>query len=164
MLDLLKKYKMDGAKPCSSPVVSGSKLSILDGDPLSNPSEYRSAVGALQYHTWTRPNIAFAVNQVCQFMHDTTTDHWTAVKRILRYVKGTINHGIMFTKSSTLTLTCFSDANWAGNPDDHRSTSGLCVFLGKDLISWSAKKQHTVAKSSTESEYRSLAHSAAELS
>ncbi|RWR76373.1 putative polyprotein [Cinnamomum micranthum f. kanehirae] len=163
-IDLLHKYKLDGAKPYSSPVAHGSKLSVLDGDPLPDASEYRSAVGALQYLTWTRPDIAFAVNQVCRFMHNPTTNHWTAVKRILRYIKGTINHGLSFTKSSRLTLTCFFDADWAGNPDDRRSISGQCVFLGNNLISWSAKKQHTVAKSSTESEYRSLAHSAAELS
>ena len=74
-MDLLKKYKMDGAKPLSSPVTKGVQLSLLDGDPLPNPSKYRSAVGALQYLTWTRPNIAFAVNQVCQFMHSPSTAH-----------------------------------------------------------------------------------------
>ena len=155
---------MNGAKPCSSLVINGGKLSILDEDPLPDPSEYRSVVGALQYLTWTIPDIAFAVNQVCQFMHNLTTAHWSAVKRILRYVKGTINHGLLFTKSSSLALTCFSDADWVGNPDNRRYTIGLYVFIGNNLISWSAKKQHTVAKSSTESEYKSLAHSAAELS
>ena len=96
-------------------------------------------------------------------MHNPTTNHWMVVKRILRYIKGTINHGLSFTKSSRLTLTCFSDADWADNLDDRLSISGQCVFLGNNLISRSAKKQHTVAKSSMESEYRSLAHFAAEL-
>lgn len=126
---------MDGAKPYSSLVLSGSKLSTFDGDPLLDPSEYCSAVGALQYLTWTRPDIAYVVKQVCQFMHTLTTSHWTAVKRILRYIKGTVSHGLVFQRSSSLALTCFSDADWAGNPDDCRSTSGQCVFLGNDIIS-----------------------------
>lgn len=79
-------------------------------------------------------------------MHTLTTIHWTAVKRIFRYIKGTINHGLLFTKSSSLALTYFSDVDWAGNPDDRRSTSGLCIFLNNNLISWSAKKQSTAAK------------------
>ena len=163
-IDLLKKFKMDGVKPYSSPVLTGSKLSILDGDPLPNSSEYRSAVGTLQYLTWIRPDITFAVNQVCQFMNTPTIDHWIAIKRIFRYIKGTINHGLLFTKNSSLAITCFSDVDWASNPDDRRFISGQCKFLGSNLISWSAKKQHTVAKSRTESEYRSMAHCAAELS
>lgn len=69
------KVKMDGAKPYSSPVINGSKLSLLDGDPLPDPSEYRSAVRALQYLTWTRPDITFTINQVCQFIHSPTTTH-----------------------------------------------------------------------------------------
>lgn len=88
---------MDGAKPYSSPVVSGSKLSLLDGDPLSNPSEYRSAVGTLQYLTWTRPDIAFIVNQLYQLKYCPTTVHWTAVKHILWYIKGTSIMGLFST-------------------------------------------------------------------
>lgn len=87
---------MDGAKSYSSPVVSGSKLSAYDRDPLPDPSEYRSVAGALQYLTWTQPDIAFVVNQVCQFMHNPTTAHWTVVKRILRYIKRTADHGLVF--------------------------------------------------------------------
>ena len=79
---------MDGAKPYSSPMANGNKLSVLEGGPLLAASKYRSAVGALQYLTWIRPNIAFAVNHVCQFMHNSTTDHWMAIKRVLQYIKG----------------------------------------------------------------------------
>lgn len=82
-------------------------------------------------------------------MHCPTTAHWTVVKLILHYIKGTINHGIFFNKSSSLTLNYFSDADWAGSPDDRQSTSCQCVFLGNNLISWSAKKHTAVAKSST---------------
>ncbi|KAB2621335.1 hypothetical protein D8674_023517 [Pyrus ussuriensis x Pyrus communis] len=99
---------------------------------------------------------------VCQYMHSPRTIHLQAVKRILRYLKGTVDSGLWFTKSPQF-LTAWSDADWAGCPVDRRSTSGYCVFLGSNLISWSAKKQATVARSSTEAEYRSLAHTAAEL-
>lgn len=85
------------------------------------------------------------------------------MKRILRYVKGTINHDIVFIETTTLSLTCFSDADWAVNPDDRQSTSCYYVLQGNNLISLSAKKRPTVAKSSTKFEYRSLAHSTTEL-
>ena len=162
-LDLLQRTNMSHAKPCSSPAASGKKLAMFDGDPLPDPTEYRSVVGALQYLTLTRPDLSFAVNQACQYMHCPTTTHWTAVKRILRYIKGTFDHGIFFQPGS-LCLEAFSDADYAGSPDDRRSTGGYCVYLGANLISWSAKKQSTVSRSSTESEYRQLAHMATEIS
>ncbi|KAM1108382.1 hypothetical protein ACFX2B_004976 [Malus domestica] len=160
-LDLLKKTDMLGVKPCTTPV-SSIKLDH-SGSPLTNPTSYRSTVGTLQYLTWTRPDLAFAVNQVCQYMHTPRTIHLQAVKRILRYLKGTLDSGLWFTKGRQI-LTAWTDADWAGCPVDRRSTSGYCVFLGPNLISWSAKKQCTVARSSTEAEYRSLAHTATELS
>ena len=162
ILDLLQKAKMDGAKPCATPL-STSQLdhtsSLLD-----NPAEYRSLVGALQYLTWTRPDLSFAVNLVCQFMHSPRQSHFQAVKRLLRYLKGTIDMGLWFRKQSfPPSITAFSDADWAGCSIDRKSTGGYCIFLGSSLISWSAKKQPTVARSSTEAEYRSLANTAAEL-
>ncbi|KAJ3676869.1 hypothetical protein LUZ60_002593 [Juncus effusus] len=163
ILNLLKKTKMDGAKPCSSPIVAGEQLSKLSGTPMEDPKLYRSTVGALQYATITRPEIAFAVNKVSQFMHSPTDTHWGAVKRILRYLKGIITHGLLLRSSPSLRLQAFSDADWAGCPDYRRSTTGYCIFLGPNLVSWSAKKQATVARSSTEAEYRSLAMATAEL-
>lgn len=161
--DLLKRLQMEDAKPYSNPTTSGQKMTLFDGTPLDDPTEYRSVVGALQYLTLTRPDLAFAVNQVCQFMHCPTSVHWMAVKRILRYVKGSIDHGLLF-QSGDLTLSAFSDSDYAGSPDDRRSTGGYCIYLGPNLISWSSKKQNTVSRSSTESEYRQLAHTAAEIS
>ncbi|XP_021802647.1 uncharacterized protein LOC110746719 [Prunus avium] len=159
-LELLSRAKMEGAKPCVTPV--GSLKLDHTGPLLQNPVEYRSLAGALQYLTWTRPDISFAVNQVCQFMHTPRESHMQAVKRILRYLKGTITDGMWFKKGH-LDLVSYSDADWAGCHFDRRSTSGYCVFFGPNLISWSAKKQPTVARSSTEAEYRSLAITAAEL-
>ena len=108
---------MIGAKPYSTPTVSGSKLSLPDGAALIDATEYRKFVGALQYCTLTRLDIAFSVNQLCQFMHSSSFTHWTAAKRVLRYLKGTINHGLFFSKGS-LSLNAFYDSNWAGGPDD----------------------------------------------
>jgi hypothetical protein len=90
-------------------------------------------------------------------MHRPTTIHWAAVKHILCYLNDTSLHGITISPSDTLTFHAYCDAEWAGYPDDHRSTSGFCVYLGNTIISWSLRKQPTVAQSSTEAEYRSLA-------
>lgn len=130
---------------------------------MENATEYRHIIGALQYCTITRPNIAFVVNQLCQFMHKPTIDYWsTAAKRVLHYLKGSIGHGLFFGKGS-LTLNAFSDSDWAGNLDDRRFTTGYAIFLGPYLISWSAKKQPVVFKSRIEAEYRSMAFAVAEL-
>jgi transposase InsO family protein len=160
--DLLIRVKMDGAKPASTPCVSGGKLSKFQGDPLSDPKEYRHIVGALQYCTLTRPDIAYSVNQLCQFLHSPTTVHLIAAKRVLRYLKGTLHYGLYYTPGS-LKLNGFCDSDWAGCPDDRKSTTGYAIYLGPCLISWAAKKQPTVARSSTEAEYRSMALTVAEL-
>jgi histone deacetylase 1/2 len=109
-------------------------LSREGGDLLSSDdaTRYRSVVGALQYFTLTWPDLAFAVNKVCQYLHSPTTAHWTAVKRILRYVKGTSDVGLRIMKSSSMLISGFSDADWAGDIDDRRSTSGLLFSM--DLI------------------------------
>ncbi|XP_068302666.1 uncharacterized mitochondrial protein AtMg00810-like [Pyrus communis] len=162
VLDLLKRTKMDGAKPYVTPL--GSAKLDHTGALLANPAEYRQIVGVLQYLTWTRPDLSFVVNLVYQFMHSPMDQHLQAVKRILRYLKGSFGHGLWFPQvSSSLKLKAFSDADWAGCSWDRRSTGGFCIFLSHSLISWSAKKQHIVTCSSTEAEYRSLAHTAAEI-
>lgn len=89
-------------------------------------------------------------------MHNPSSLHWTAAKRVLRYLKGTIDHGLWYTKGK-LNLQAFCDSDWAGDPDDRRSTTGFGIFLGSCLISWTAKKQPVVARSSTEAEYRAMA-------
>lgn len=161
--DLISRAHMQDAHPYPSPMASNLTLSKHDGDPCSDPHLYRSIVGALQYATLTRPDIAYSVNKVSQYMHSPTTSHWAAVKRILRYLKGSSHLGLSITPSSSLNLHAYCDADWAGCPDDRRSTSGYCIYLGSNLISWSSKKQPTVSRSSTEAEYRSLANTGAEL-
>jgi len=164
-LDILKRSGMQLCKPVDTPLSPTEKLSIESGDKLGpdDSTKYRSMVGALQYLTLTRPDIAFAVNKVCQFLHAPTTVHWSTVKRILRYVKGTVNLGLQIRRSRSMLVSSFSDANWAGCVDDRRSTGGFAVFLGKNLVSWTARKQPTVSRSSTEAEYKALANAIAEM-
>ncbi|CAL2225177.1 unnamed protein product [Prunus armeniaca] len=130
--------------------------------PYSHPQQYRIIVRALQYLTFTRPDIAFSVNQTCQFMHNPMESHVVAVKRILKYLKGTLDFGIHF-QHGILNLHAYSNADWAGDPNDRHSVSGFIVYLGSSPISWAFKKQHTVSRSSTEAEYRALAIAVAEL-
>jgi hypothetical protein len=159
---LLHKHNMITTKPVSTPCTPNTRLSLHDGEQLQDPHAYRSLVGALHYLTFTRPDLSFAVHQVCQYMASPTSIHLTAAKRILRYLKGTLHLGLSF-RPGPLTLSAFTDADWAGDPDDRRSTSGLLVYLGPNPITWSAKKQLTVSRSSTESEYRALALASAEV-
>ncbi|XP_019167854.1 PREDICTED: uncharacterized protein LOC109163559 [Ipomoea nil] len=108
-------------------------------------------------------NLSYAVNRLCQFMHSPTDDHWGLVKRVLRYVKGTLHYGLYLSPSSSSAIHAFSDSDWAGCPHDRKSTSGYAVFLGDNLISWLSRKQRTVARSSTEAEYKALADVSAEV-
>ncbi|KAM1528050.1 hypothetical protein ACFX1Z_017449 [Malus domestica] len=162
IVDLLKKTDMTDAKPAVTPCLPYNRLLKDDGQPFNNPGLYRSVVGALQYLVFTRPDIAFSVHQVSQFMQAPMLSHFTAVKRILRYLKGSLSKGITYSKGELL-LKAFSDADWAGDPNDRRSTTGLVVFLGNNPISWSSKKQQTVSRSSTEAEYRAMSTTTAEL-
>jgi len=148
--------------PYAAPCTCGKKFTKFDGDPLSDPTTYKHIVGALQYCILTRPDIAYSVNQFCQFLHCPTSIHLTAAKRVLRYLIGTVDHGLYFTPGP-IHLQAYCDSDWAGNPTDRRSTSGYGVFLGTCLISWQSKKQPVVSRSSTEAEYRSMAIATAEL-
>ena len=127
--DLLDRTSMGGSKSAPTPRSPNRKLSQSDGTLLMDPIEYRSIVGALQYMTITRPDIAFAVNKACQFMSRPTDLHWQVVKQILCYLKGTITYGLQFQPSTTLDFQGFSDADWASCPDDHcRLQFDLMVF------------------------------------
>jgi histone deacetylase 1/2 len=163
--DILKRVGMSDCKPVATPMSTSEKLSVYEGDLLgpNDATHYRSIVGALQYLTLTRPDISFSVNKVCQFLHAPTTVHWATVKRILRYIKHTTKLGLKIGKTTSLLVSGFSDADWAGSLDDRRSTGGFAIFLGSNLISWNAKKQATVSRSSTEAEYKALANATAEI-
>ncbi|KAK1697662.1 hypothetical protein QYE76_014359 [Lolium multiflorum] len=163
--DLLRRDGMLTCKPALTPMSSTEILSADGGLLLSadDATEYRRIVGGLQYLTITRPDASYAVNRVCQYLHAPRDTHWTAVKRILRYVSSSLTHGLHLRPAPTAVLSAFSDADWAGNPDDRRSTGGYAVFLGSNLIAWSAHKQATVSRSSTEAEYKAVADATAEI-
>ncbi|KAF9661033.1 hypothetical protein SADUNF_Sadunf19G0025900 [Salix dunnii] len=138
-------------------------LSATEGTKFSDPTLYRQVVGSLQYLAFTRPDLSFAIHRVSKFMHEPLEPHWQAVKRILRFLKHTISTGLLIRPSSTFDLQAFSDSDWAGDRDDRRSISAYCVFIGPNLVSWRCKQQATVARSSTEAEYKSLADTASEI-
>lgn len=163
--EVIEKAGMRNCKSVTTPLSTSEKYSLYDGVPLNvdEATRYRSIVGALQYLTLTRPDIAYSVNKVCQFLHTPTSRHMSAVKRILRYIHGTINIGLRITRSRSILVSAFLDADWGGCLDDRRSTGGFAVFLGSNLVSWSARKQATVSRSSTEAEYKSLASATTEI-
>ena len=160
--DLLLRVNMHTSKPARTPCAPNTRLSPTDGALLSNPHEFRSLVGSLHYLTFIRPDLIFVVQQVCQFISNPIDLHLIAAKRILRYVNGTLHHGV-FLQPGPLSLSAFSDSNWAGDPYDRHSITGYIVYLGYNPITWSAKKQDTISRSSTESEYRALATTATKL-
>jgi hypothetical protein len=161
--DLISRARITDSKIVDTPIEYNNRLNTHDGKPLPDATLYRQLVGSLVYLTVTRPDISYAVHIVSQFMAALRSLHYAAVLRILRYLKGTLFHGFHFSSQSSLTLQVYSDADWAGDPTDRRSTTGYCFLLGDSLISWRSKKQSVVTRSSTEAEYRALADTTAEL-
>ncbi|GJT61471.1 ribonuclease H-like domain-containing protein [Tanacetum coccineum] len=160
-LQLLERAHMVTCNPSRTPVDIEYKLGP-EGAPVQDPTLYRSLVEGLQYLTFIRTDLSYAVQQICLYMHDSREPHLAALKRILRYIQGTLDLGLHLYVSSTTSLVGYTDADWAGCPSTRRSTSGYCVFLGDNLLSWSAKRQHTLSRSSTEAEYRGVANVVAE--
>ena len=141
-MELLTRVGMKDCKIAPMPLSVSEKLTA-QGELLESEdsTRYRSIVGGLQYLTLTRHDLAFSVNKVYQYLHAPTVAHWSAVKRIIRYIRGTVDIGIQFRKESSSLISAFSDADWAGSLDDRRSTGGFAIFYGSSLISWSARKQ-----------------------
>ncbi|RVW28582.1 Retrovirus-related Pol polyprotein from transposon RE2 [Vitis vinifera] len=127
--DILENTHMAGAKDVSTPLSTTQSLHLVDGTNAVNSTEYRRVIGSLQYLSLTRPDISFAVNKLSQFMHKPTVTHWTATKRLLRYLKKTIFHGLHLKSAAAPCLTTYTDADWAGNIDDRTSTSAYITFL-----------------------------------
>ncbi|CAH9079543.1 unnamed protein product [Cuscuta epithymum] len=162
-LDIITETGLLGAKPASSPIEQNHGLSNATGTPLSDPESYRRLVGRLIYLAVTRPDITYSVHILSQFMQNPLNEHWSATLRVVRYLKGSPGQGILLRADSDLTLTGWCDSDWAACPLTRRSLSGWLVFLGHSPISWKAKKQSTVARSSAEAEYRSMAAATCEL-
>ena len=139
-LDLLSETGMLGSKPVITPINCNHKLGRLSSRPEVDKGRYQRLVGKLIYLSHTRPNIAFVVNIVSEFIHSPTEEHMEAMYRILRYLKGTLGKGLFFKNGCTLQVEAYTDADWAGALDDHKSTSGYCTFLGGNLVTWRSKK------------------------
>ena len=144
---LLKKFGMDEAKPVATPVDTSTKLVKATDDDMSfDQHQYQSAVGSLMYlSVATRPDITYAVSNVAKFSAEPTTSHWTAVKRIMRYLRGTTHLGLLFSSKAMGDCVGYSDADWGGDLDDRKSTSGYVFQISGGPVSWRSKKQTCVA-------------------
>lgn len=162
-LTLLEDTGFLGAKPCNTPMDPSIKLNEKDGEPLQDVTEYRRLIGRLLYLTLTRPDLAYSVNKLSQFVAAPRTPHLKAAQHLLRFLKTTPGQGLFFSARSSLKLRAYADSDYASCKVSWRSTSGHCVFLGDSLISWKSKKQTVVSRSSAEAEYRSLALVACEI-
>ncbi|XP_068338942.1 uncharacterized protein [Pyrus communis] len=161
--ELLKKAGMKTCKSTSTSSKRHSPLLVHEGNLLADHTHYRSLVGALQYLTFTRPDITYSVNVVCQYMTNSTDMHMHLVKRILRYLQGTLDCGLTYTRTSDFNIATYSDSDWAADTNTQRSITGFVVFLRSNPISWQSKKQATISRSSTEAEYKALAHCASDV-
>ncbi|XP_058746532.1 uncharacterized mitochondrial protein AtMg00810-like [Vicia villosa] len=162
-LELLHDAGLAGCKPVSTPLDASSRLHQDDGSSFSDVTAYRRLVGRHLFLTTTRPDIAFATQQLSQFMSAPTESHYKVALRVLCYLKQSPARGIFLSQALDLQLSGFSDADWGGCVDTRRSISGYCFFIGQSLVSWKAKKQLTVSCYSVEEEYRSLASATREL-
>ncbi|XP_071689215.1 uncharacterized mitochondrial protein AtMg00810-like [Rutidosis leptorrhynchoides] len=159
--EIIERVGMPTSHPCRTPVEPGAKLTS-HGPPVKDPTLYRSLAGALQYLTFTRLDISYAVQQICLFMHDSWEQHMHALKRIIHYIHGTTDHGLQLYASSLTTLVTYSDVDWAGCPTTRCYTSGYCVFLSNNLLSWSLKWKLMPSRSIFEADYRGFANPVAE--
>ncbi|MCH90612.1 putative gag-pol polyprotein [Trifolium medium] len=151
--NMVKKFGLESAGHKKTPAPTHLKLTKDDQGVSVDPSMYRSMIGSLLYLTASRPAIAFAVGVCARYQADPKASHLLQVKRILKYVSGTCDYGLMYTHGGGSNMVGYCDADWAGSADDRKSTSGGCFFLGCNLISWFSKKQNSVALSTTEAEY-----------
>nr|GEU97809.1 retrovirus-related Pol polyprotein from transposon TNT 1-94 [Tanacetum cinerariifolium] len=151
--EILKRFGMDKCNPVGTPIEHKVKPSKHDRGKAVDSTLFKSLVGSLRYLTCTRPDILFVVGLISRFMEEPTTKHLKIAKRILRYIKGTIDYGMFYSASEEFKLVGYSDSDWARSKDDGRSTSGLLFFLGNNAFTWSSKTQPIVTLSSCEAEY-----------
>ncbi|XP_058189255.1 uncharacterized mitochondrial protein AtMg00810-like [Rhododendron vialii] len=150
---LVSKFGLESAKHARTPMSTTVKLA-RDSDGIDvDQTTYRSMIGSLLYLTASRPDIAFSVGVCARYQASPKESHLSVVKRIIKYVSGTLNYGIWFTHDTTANLAGYTDADWAGCADDRKSTSGGCFYIGNNLVSWLSKKQNSISLSTAEAEY-----------
>ena len=154
--DMLKRFNMLSYDPASSPVEVNMKLVNNEDEELVDPTLFKQIVGSLRYLCNSRPNIAYSVGIVSRFMSKLISSHLIADKRVTRFIKGTMEYGILFPKclnEASMELIAYSDEDWCGDRQDRKSTSGYLFKFLNAPISWCAKNQLVVALSTCESEY-----------
>lgn len=151
--DVLTKFQMLQCNPVGTPVGLGLKLTTDPEGRKVDSTLFKQIVGSLMYLTTTRPDIMYGISLISRYMENPTELHLLAAKRILRFLKGTIDHGIFYKKGGPSVMIGFTDSDYASDPDDRKSTSGYAFLLGSGAISWSSKKQPIVTLSTTEAEF-----------
>jgi hypothetical protein len=151
--DLVKRFGLDGKSRARTPMRTNVKISSDLAGKSVDPSLYRSMIGSLMYLTASRIDIAFSMGVCAHFQANPKESHLTAVKRIIRYVNGTLLYGIWYSRETILVVAGYSVKDWAGNADDRKSTSGGCFYVGNNLVAWMSKKQASISLSTVEAEY-----------
>ncbi|XP_070667379.1 uncharacterized mitochondrial protein AtMg00810-like [Malus domestica] len=157
IIHLLHKTGMSACQPIATPLEEGLKLSVDPNQVPVDKGRYQRLVGRLMYLAHIRPDLAYALSVVSQYMHNPGEQHMNVVMRILRYLKGSPGKGILFKRNNHLRVEGYTDADWTDSIDDRRSTSGYFTFVGVNLVTWRSKKQNVVARSSSEAEYKGMA-------
>ncbi|KAG6436667.1 hypothetical protein SASPL_101569 [Salvia splendens] len=147
------KFKMESCNPVNTPVEISQELRKHDGEAEVDPTYFKSLVGSLRYLTCTRPDILYGVGLISRYMETPSQSHLNAAKRILRYIKGTLNEGILYPSNQEVKLVGYSDSDWGRDLDERKSTTGYCFYIGDGVFTWSSKKQAIVTLSTCEAEY-----------
>jgi hypothetical protein len=156
--EILERFGMENSNAVCSHMVTGTKLSKHDTGNKVDPTQFKQIIGSLMYLTATRPDLMFAVNMIARFMEHPVESHMMAAKRILRYIKGTLELGILYKRGEQADLIAYSDSDYGGDIDDRKSTSGYVFMLGSGTVAWSSRKQPIVTLSTTEAEFIAAAH------
>ncbi|XP_022003740.1 uncharacterized mitochondrial protein AtMg00810-like [Helianthus annuus] len=162
-LDILEDSGMMGCRPSSFLIESNLKLDKGEKENRVDATSYRRLIGRMLYLQVTRPDIAYAVNMLSQFVANPRKNHMDVANRVLCYLKGTVGQGILLPRAGEPVLTAYCDADWLGCPYSRRSRTGYLLLLGGAPISWKSKKQSLVSRSSAEAEYRAMASTVSEI-
>ena len=159
--EILARFDMLHSNSVRNPMVPGTAFSKDDEGIPVDATRFKQAIGSLMYLTVTRPDLMFCVSLISRYMGNPKESHWAATKRVLRYLQGTIEHGLFYQKGQQkISFSAYSDSNYAGDSDDRRSTTGSVFMFGTAAVSWASKKQPVVSLSITEAEYIAAAYCA----